>query len=150
MALGLEHCSERSPSKNSSQEGAHLFQQAFHCSRHDWTCSSGSPVIPSLTFTVLHHLVSSSTAISQVPVAPTAELFTIAWTHPALSHGCDSCYSYWVWNVLFILSLLIDSIHPLATSKNTPFPVNPFPVPQIKLMACCLLIHHGIATFCGY
>lgn len=131
MASGLERSSERSPSKNSSQEGTRLFQQGCHYSKHDWTRSSGSAVIPSLIFPILHHLVSSSTTISQVPVAPTTELFTIVWTHPALSHGCD-CYSYSVWNVLFILPLLIDSIHSLTTSKNTPFPMNPFPVPQIN------------------
>ena len=33
----------------------------------------GSAVIPNLIVTVLHHLVSSSTAISQVPIPPTTE-----------------------------------------------------------------------------
>lgn len=58
------------------------------CSEYARKCSPGSGAILSLMFMFPHRPVSSSTTISQVPVAPTTGLF-ISWTHPALSHCCD-------------------------------------------------------------
>lgn len=55
------------------------------------------------------------------------------------------CYSYSDWNVLFILFFVYWFYFSPNNSWNDPFPLRPFPVAQIKIMACCLLTHHGIS-----